>query len=377
MKKITIFLSFFLFAIAANAQQYTIKAELTGFEEHTKFYLKDNTTDQNVDSAILVNGKFTLKGKISSVKAFWLYTSTKEALYFTNLLMGADEVSIKADAKDFPWYVKIKGSPSQDVANILIQDTKAMWKARDSITKILMPLVFGKQSDSIRLITAPMSKQVAKLDSTREAITDQFIAKYYNSHAGLQQLYYKRAQYKKEQLEKMLQTVDPKFKNGLFGTRLTNYIKVGNTLKKGDEYHDFEAKDLSGKKYTLSSFKGKYILLDFTETYCGPCILATEDLKKLNDKYADQLQIVTFYVESNQKIVQQGLDRDQPKWPSIWDGKGSDSEIAMKYGINSYPTFVLIDPNGKIVSRFSGFGKDDDGKGSLEKEIERVLEKTK
>ncbi|WP_379089484.1 TlpA family protein disulfide reductase [Pedobacter sp. UC225_65] len=49
----------------------------------------------------------------------------------------------------------------------------------------------------------------------------------------------------------------------------------------------------------------------------------------------------------------------------------------MKYGINSYPTFVLIDPNGKIVSRFSGFGKDDDGKGSLEKEIEHVLEKTK
>lgn len=377
MKKITFFLCLFLTAIAVNAQQYTIKAELTGFKEHTKFYLKDNTIDQNIDSAILVNGKFTLKGKISSVKTFWLYTSTKDALYFTNLLMGADEVSITADAKDFPWYVKIKGSPSQDVANILVQETKALWKARDSIMKILMPMVFAKQSDSIRLITAPMSKQVAKLDSAREVITDQFIAKYYNSDAGLQQLYYKREQHTKEQLEKMLLAVQPKFKNGLFGTRLTNYIKVGNILKKGDQYHDFEAKDLGGKKYTLSSFKGKYILLDFTETYCGPCILAVEDLKKLTNKYVDQLQIVTFYVETNQKIVQEGLDRDLPKWPTIWDGKGSDSEIAMKYGINSYPTFVLIDPNGKIVSRFTGFGKDDNGKGSLEKEIERVLEKSK
>ncbi len=175
----------------------------------------------------------------------------------------------------------------------------------------------------------------------------------------------------------MLDRVNPNLKNSLFGKLLTNYQKVGNILKKGDQYYDFMASDLSGKKYELSAYKGKYILIDFVETYCAPCVEASTDLVNLSKKYATELQIISFYVETDAKVVKEGLDRDKPTWPAIWDGKGHESTIKMKYGATGFPTFVLIAPDGKIIMHSSGFSKDDNGKGSLESAVDRLMQKAK
>lgn len=362
---------------ATQAQQYQIAAELTGFENGTKFYLANINTEKTIDSAVLINGKFTMKGKISKVSSLRLYSSDKNGSYFTNLLMGPEQIKIEANIKDFPWYVIVTGSKSQDVAKILNDQIKHLWQGRDSLMKIAIPLVMGKQSDSIKAITKPLIKKISLLDSTREAITGQFILKYLNSDAGLQQLYYKKKEYKKEVLDELIAKIKPEYKNSMFATLLFNYQKVGKILQKGDQFYDFAAKDLAGNSYQLSAYKGKYILLDFVETYCGPCMESAKDLEHLSKKYQNELQIISFYVETDPKIVQIGLDRDRPTWPAIWDGKGHDGEIKLKYGVSSYPTFVLIAPDGKIVMHSSGFAKDDDGKGSLEKEIDRLLQKAK
>ncbi len=314
---------------------------------------------------------------MTSVKALWLCCFHQNQFYFTNLLIGADQLNIKGDIKDFPWYLKVTGSKSQDVANLLNDQVKSLWKERDSLIKIVFPLSLEKQNDSIRMIIKPMVKKLNVLDSTRERITAKFIAEHLNSDAGLQQLYYKKSDYKKEELNAMLDKVHPTLKNSLFGKLLTNYQKVGNILKKGDQYYDFIASDLSGKKYELSAYKGKYILIDFVETYCAPCVESSTDLINLSKKYANELQIISFYVETDAKVVKEGLDRDQPTWPAIWDGKGHESTIKMKYGATGFPTFVLIAPDGKIIMHSSGFSKNDNGKGSLESAVDRLLQKAK
>ena len=356
-----------------KAQQYQINVTLTGFENQTKFYLQDINTDKKIDSALLINGKLSMKGKINEVRALWLCSYYKNKFYFTNLLIGADQVTIKADIKDFPWHVRISGSKSQDKANILNNQIKQLWQERDSLIKIVFPLTLAKQNDSIRQITKPLIKQIQKLDSTREAITEKFISAYLNSDAALQQLYYKKSSYKKEDFNKLMNKVNPIYKNTFYGKLLVNYQKVGDILKKGDQFYDFSATDLKGKKYILSDFKGKYILLDFTETYCAPCIEAAEDLAILAKKYPEELQIISFYGETDPNVMQIGIDRDRPLWPSIWDGKGYLSEISLKYGVTGFPTFVLIAPDGEIISHTSGFGRDDNGKGDLATNIEFMM----
>jgi len=377
MKKLFLILLFVCSLQAVKAQTYQINAMLTGFDNSTKFYLKDVISDKKIDSAILTNGKLTLRGKITSVKALWLCCFHQNQFYFTNLLIGADQVNIKGDIKDFSWYLKVTGSKSQDVANLLNDQVKSLWKERDSLIKVVFPLTLAKQNDSIRMIIKPMVKRLNILDSTREKITAKFITEHLNSDAGLQQLYYKKSDYKKEELNAMLDKVDPTHKNSLFGKLLTSYQRVGNILKEGDQYYDFTANDLSGKKYELSAYKGKYILIDFVETYCAPCVEASADLISLSKKYTNELQIISFYVETDAKIVKKGLDRDKPTWPAIWDGQGHESTIKMKYGVNGFPTFVLIAPDGKIIMHSSGFSRDDNGKGSLESAVDRLLQKAK
>ncbi|WP_410221040.1 redoxin family protein [Pedobacter sp.] len=367
---------FIIYGIHANAQKYTINANFSGFKNGTKFYLKDLDADLDIDSTEIIDGKFTMQKSLSTVKSFWLYARpTKQEFIYTNLLIGPDKIQLKGDIKDFPRDVIKNGSKSQDVANILNNHTKALWGKRDSIVNIIAPYLLGLKPDTAKHRTQALSKEMKSIDSNLNNITLNFIKQHTNSHAGLQELYWKRNEIDKVEFTKLFSTVSTALKSSSFGQRISNYIKVGNPVKKGDLFFDFEAKDLNNKVYRISNFKGKYILLDFTETYCGPCILSADALNALNTKYADSLQIISFYAEKNKAVMQEGIKRDQPKWLCIWDGKGSDSEITLKYGVSGYPTFVLIDPEGKIVSRFSGFGKNDDGSSNLEKEINRFLQK--
>lgn len=378
MRKL-LFATLLLAAISpAMAQQYKINAALTGFADHSKFYLKDLSLDVDIDSAEIIGGKFTMQGKITSVKNFWLYNRSNKNFNYMTLTIGADKITVQGDIKDFPHELSVTGSPSQDVANKLNDQTKSLWKSRDSVVAILMPLAMGElQNDSIKNIIKPLSRQLKQLDSLRESITTQFIAENINSYTGLEQLYYLRSKYKIDDFKKIFSAAQEPYKTGSFGSRISNYIKVGNQLVKGDDYFDFEATDLKGKRYRISDYKGKYILLDFTETYCGPCIMAAENLKKIATQYSDQLQIITFYAETNKKVMQEGIDRDKFKWPTVWDGKGVYSDITLKYGVEGYPTFVLINPAGKIVAIESGFGTDENGKGNIEKVVEKHLMKAK
>lgn len=376
-KNLTLSIALFIICSTyANAQKYIINADLSGFKNGTKFYLKDLDADLDIDSVEIIDGKFTMQKSLSTVKSFWIYARpTKQEFIYTNLLIGPDKIQLKGDIKDFPRDIIKNGSKSQDIANILNGRTKVLWRKRDSIVNIIAPYLLGLKTDTAKHRTQALGKEMKSIDSNLNLITLDFIKQHVNSHAGLQELYWKRNEINKEEFTKLFSTVSPALKSSSFGQRITNYIKVGNPVKKGDLFFDFEAKELNNKIHRVSDFKGKYILLDFTETYCGPCILSADVLNELNTQYAGKLQIISFYAEKNKAVMQEGIKRDKPKWLCVWDGKGSDSEITLKYGVSGFPTFVLIDPNGKIVSHFSGFGKNEDGSSNLEKEINRFLQK--
>ena len=125
----------------------------------------------------------------------------------------------------------------------------------------------------------------------------------------------------------------------------------------GDRYHDFKALNKDGDTIKFSDISGKYILLDFTAAYCGPCIQSAEELRLIDKTYSDSLEIVSFSADSKKDIWLKSLKRDSVSWISLWDGKGTYSETIIKYGVQGFPTFFLINPKGKIIDMWSGYGK--------------------
>jgi peroxiredoxin len=365
MKNLIITTLFLIAFKCASAQQYTINVHITGFKDHTKFLLKDNDVDANIDSAFIANDRFVLKGKLNDTpKSLWLYTTVEEKFYYANLLIGNEKIDITGSIEDFPFDLKITGSKIQDGFNQINELTKADYKMRNE----LVAQYFQLSGDSAKIKGKQIWNIIGKIDSTDDATRRIFIKNNLNSYAGLQELFFLKKTYGKDSLTNMYNSLKPEYNKSTFGQRIATYLKIGDILKQGDNSVDFEAIDKIGLTHKLTENKGKYILLDFSTTYCGPCMESLEDLKKLSTSKADGLTIITFSGDGGKATWLTGLKRDNPPWLSLWDGKGSYGETIMKYGVSGFPTFFLIDPQGKIINKWVGYEK-----GSLETNVNKAL----
>lgn len=342
-------------SIVPAQKRYVINAKLTGFENNTKFYLKDLSKEMDIDSALIVNGAFTMKGKIENAPAsFWLYTSYHKEFFYTVLFIGADNIMVSGDAKDFPFDLKIIGSRTMDQQNVLNNKIKDGYKKRNS----LVNEYFSLSGDSLKQKTRGKEIWAAinKIDISDDSIRKAFISTHLNSYPALNELTYLKNKYDHETLQKMYNALQPEYRDSRFGKIIYAYLKVGEPLKRGDMYTDLSGQDRDGYMHKLSDIKNKYVLVDFSETYCGPCIQSIQEMKNVLQQYHDKLDILTYSGDSGKKTWLEGLNRDKPNWWSIWDGTGINGETSLKYGITGYPTFFLIDPKGKIVATKVGFG---------------------
>ncbi|MEJ7559312.1 MAG: TlpA disulfide reductase family protein [Pedobacter sp.] len=347
----------------ARAQQYSIIAHVTGFPDGTKFYLNDVDIDTDIDSALIRNNSFSLKGTLGeSPRSLWVSTVFNNKTYYFSLLMGNEKVSVKGDIKDFPFDLKITGSKTQDGHNKLISLIKEGYKQRNP----LVEEYFALKGDSAR--AKAVQTIIAKLDSVDKATRMNYVRQNLNSYSGLNALFDLKDDFPADTMRLFYKSINPEFRNSRFGKRIDTYIKVGKILEEGDAFYDFAALDKEGNKHQLSDIKGKYILLDFSATYCGPCIASLPELTEVSRKYANQLTVITFSGDGGKETWLRGLNRDQPQWLSLWDGKGSYGETAIKYGVSGYPSFVLINPERKIVSKWIGYDK-----GIVLKKIESFL----
>ena len=117
----------------------------------------------------------------------------------------------------------------------------------------------------------------------------------------------------------------------------------------GKEAKDFTLEDIDGKPLTLSSLRGKYVMLDFWGSWCVNCIAAYPEIKAFYEQHRDKLEIlgVAFHDKKDAWIA--SAKKNELPWKLVLDTEDENS-VASRYGIVAAPTYVLIDPEGKVVS---------------------------
>ena len=110
--------------------------------------------------------------------------------------------------------------------------------------------------------------------------------------------------------------------------------------------------DKNGKKYRFADFRGKYVLLDFWANYCGACIRAFPQIKKMQEKYADRLVVVSLSVDKV-AVWKTSPHQKSITWYSLNDGGGFDGGIAGSYDLMGLPTYILIAPDGTYKVRLN------------------------
>jgi thiol-disulfide isomerase/thioredoxin/outer membrane lipoprotein-sorting protein len=123
----------------------------------------------------------------------------------------------------------------------------------------------------------------------------------------------------------------------------------------GKDAPSFRGVSLEGKAYSLDALKGKPVLLDFWASWCGPCIRSMPTLEKIHQDYAAQgLVVLGIDVGENREAVEKFLKTRAIPYPIIM---GDEAGIPAAYGVNLFPTFVMIGPDGKIAAHQFGLNE--------------------
>ncbi len=146
-------------------------------------------------------------------------------------------------------------------------------------------------------------------------------------------------------------------------------------FKPGVDAIAFRGEDLNGKVITLSDYQGKVLLLDFWASWSEPCVEVLPDMIALLENYQDRgLAMLSVSIDENREDLEAAVAAHKIPWPQLFDGKGWQTEQALRYSVEQVPHMLLIGRNGKIAA-LRLFPFDAAGKNYLIEQIEAALAK--
>lgn len=156
------------------------------------------------------------------------------------------------------------------------------------------------------------------------------------------------------ELSVRMKEVDPKAE---FYDEIMGYLNLPDKVNVGDDMADGDLIDREGNICHLSEFKGKYILLDFWNQGCGPCMQSFPEATEIASLYKNQLEVVGICLgnKTNQDMVVKEYKLTGNQWRQKAPGM---SGLAAAYQVRGIPHYVMISPQGKVMDMWSGYRKD-------------------
>ena len=159
-----------------------------------------------------------------------------------------------------------------------------------------------------------------------------------------------------EQLEPAIAALSPKVANGRMKPVIDAMRKVvenenlrkaaAEAVQEGKPAPDFTLEDINGKPFTLSSLRGKWVVLDFWGSWCGWCIKGIPDMKKYYEKYAGKFEIVGIDCRDTKEKWKAAVEKHELPWLHVYNADADGTPD--KYAVQGYPTKIVINPEGKI-----------------------------
>jgi peroxiredoxin len=141
-------------------------------------------------------------------------------------------------------------------------------------------------------------------------------------------------------------------KKSYYGNFLEGVLDRKEGLSIGKAAPMFSQADEQGKPVSLSSFKGKYVLVDFWASWCGPCRQENPNLVRTYEKFKSKnFEILGVSLDNNKDKWLKAIQEDQLNWPHVSDLKYWKNEVAVQYGVQSIPANFLLDKEGKIIAK--------------------------
>ncbi len=329
-------------------KEYSISIALADVKDSTACSLNAfEQTKTVLQTGIVLQGKAMFKGNIQKPGMYSIsFPTLQKEIY---LFLNAEEYELSG-ALDKPIWSK---SPTQKIFEEMNTKFTPFFKEIQTLNN------YFSQNPSKR---DSLVEAFNTLNDRIQAGVDQFVDQYKFSPVSSLLLAQTQQITKPEVLQQRFELLDKKATDNIFGQSIKEFIDVNNFGKIGSALPVFEEKDVNGKLLSIKSFKGKYVLIDFWASWCGPCRRESPYLVSTHTAYKQNgFTILSVSLDDDRGLPQsrgskaawlQAIKDDGlSAWTHVSGLDGFENKVAQQFRVSAIPTNYLIDPDGKILAK--------------------------
>jgi peroxiredoxin len=357
MKKFSLLLlAYFPAVVFAQDGKYNIMGALGSYNSPAKVYLQYRSGGKsNTDSVVLTNGKFQFSGSIGKdpVFAYLTFNSKGSGMnYHDYKALYLESGTITVTGGDSLSKAKVEGTKANEDNNrynLALKAVNDAYNALEAKQKAATP-----EQKKSEIFEKENNKTEKAIEAREAAINKQFIKDNPASYISLTalEMYAYGADY--ADIAPLFEGLLPAVKETDAGKKFAERLPKLKAVALGAAAPEFAEADTSGKIVNLSSFRGKYVLIDFWASWCGPCRQENPNVVKAFNRYKGRnftIVGVSLDQPGSKDKWMSAIHKDGLNWTQLSDLKFWDSKTAGLYAVRGIPQNFLIDPQGKIIAK--------------------------